>query len=339
VAELVSILIPAYKAERWIGESVTSAIGQTWPKKEIIIVDDGSPDRTLEVARSFESRMVKVITQENMGVCGARNKGLSLAQGDYIQWLDADDILHPEKIALQLQRGDSGPDSLVLRTCSWGKFFYRTSNAKFQPDSLWQDLEPVEWLINKFANGVWMNPSVWLVSRKLIELAGSWDETLSGSGDDDGEYACRLVSRSERVHFVQKAKCYYRIGNCESLVWKGLGAPALRYQVVERSINRLLSIENSERTRNACLKYLQSWFPLFYLNGDDMVRKVKDLARTLGGSVSVPKGSWKESVVRSLLGYETGERLLAFGRKCRLSARKNWDRLLHEITGRENRFC
>ena len=99
---LVSILIPAYKAERCIRETILSAINQTWPNKEVIVIDDGSPDNTFEVAKSLESRFVKVVKQANTGACGARNKALSLAQGDYIQWLDAYVLVHPEKIFDQL---------------------------------------------------------------------------------------------------------------------------------------------------------------------------------------------------------------------------------------------
>src|SRR3990170_4942215 len=90
---LVSVLIPAYNSERWIAETLSSAVAQTWPNKEVI-VDDGSKDRTLEIARTFSSRGVKVVMQANTGAPGARNHALRLAQGDYIQWLDADDVLH-----------------------------------------------------------------------------------------------------------------------------------------------------------------------------------------------------------------------------------------------------
>src|SRR5690349_12910162 len=103
---LVSILIPAFNAERWLGETIESALNQTWPSKEIIIVDDGSADDTLRVARSFASSTVKVISQENSGACAARNRALAEAQGDFVQWLDADDLLAPDKIARQLERSD-----------------------------------------------------------------------------------------------------------------------------------------------------------------------------------------------------------------------------------------
>jgi len=98
---LVSILIPAYNSEEWIGETIRSAVEQTWPRKEVIVVDDGSRDGTLAAAKVLASKEVTVVTQENQGVCAARNHALRLCQGDYIQWLDADDLLAPDKIERQ----------------------------------------------------------------------------------------------------------------------------------------------------------------------------------------------------------------------------------------------
>src|SRR2546421_1094622 len=112
---LVSILIPAYNAEKWIGDSIKSALSQTWPQTEIIIVDDESSDNTLHIAKQYESRSVKVLTQPHAGASAARNKALSFAQGEYIQWLDADDLLAPDKISKQLRLTDSGRDSLTDR--------------------------------------------------------------------------------------------------------------------------------------------------------------------------------------------------------------------------------
>ena len=89
---LVSILIPAFNAQEWIAETIQSALRQTWPRKEIIVLDDGSADETLVVARRFESDEVRVISQPNQGAAAARNQALALSRGDYIQWLDADDF-------------------------------------------------------------------------------------------------------------------------------------------------------------------------------------------------------------------------------------------------------
>ena len=77
-------------------DTLRSAIAQTWDPKEIIVVDDGSTDRTLTIARGFESPTLQVVTERNQGAAAARNKAFSLSRGDYIQWLDADDLLAPE---------------------------------------------------------------------------------------------------------------------------------------------------------------------------------------------------------------------------------------------------
>src|SRR5919198_3579594 len=103
MSPLVSILIPAYNAERWLADTIRSALEQTWPRKEIIIVDDGSRDQTLSIARQFAAKNVSVVTQENQGGSAARNRAFSLCQGEFIQWLDADDLLSPEKIARQIE--------------------------------------------------------------------------------------------------------------------------------------------------------------------------------------------------------------------------------------------
>src|SRR5690606_29679667 len=99
---LVSILIPAYNSGRWIAATIRAALAQTWCNTELIIVDDGSRDDTLAIAQSFASPRVKVISQENQGASAARNTAFEHSQGDYIQWLDADDLIAPDKIALQM---------------------------------------------------------------------------------------------------------------------------------------------------------------------------------------------------------------------------------------------
>jgi glycosyltransferase involved in cell wall biosynthesis len=96
---LVSILIPAYNAEPWIAETIGSALAQTWSNKEIIVVDDGSSDQTLRIAKLFAGKTVSVVTQVNQGAAAARNRAYSLCQGDYIQWLDADDLLDRDKVS------------------------------------------------------------------------------------------------------------------------------------------------------------------------------------------------------------------------------------------------
>src|SRR6266496_2716625 len=164
MTQLVSILIPAYNAEPWIAETLRSAVGQTWPNKEIIVVDDGSTDQTLSIVRRFASKTVSVVTQENQGVCAARNKAFQLCQGDYIQWLDADDLLAPDKIAKQMEAAEECQSKRTLFSSAWGYFIFRPHKAQFVPTPLWCDLTPLEWLQRRLGTNLHMNPATWLVS-------------------------------------------------------------------------------------------------------------------------------------------------------------------------------
>ena len=331
MSELVSILIPAYNTEKWIADAIKSVLAQTWANREIIIVDDGSSDNTLKIAKTFESKTVKVITQKNMGACGARNKALSIAQGDYIQWLDADDLLAPDKISQQLRESGSGHNSRVLLSSAFGTFFFRHQKAKFIPNSLWQNLAPVEWVITKFNDNIWMNPAVWLVSRELADLAGLWDERLSL--DDDGEYFCRVVAASERVKFVPEAKSYYRVGNVGSL------SRRTSYKACESLLlsltlcfGHLLSLENSERARSACLKYLQIWLLYFYPEKPELMKRMNELARELGGSLPPPEVNWKYYPIERVMGWEAAKKVMTHWRNAKSVGYKNWDRLLYNLT-------
>src|SRR5262245_12270474 len=151
---LVSILVPAYNSEKWISDTLRSALAQTWERKEIIVVDDGSTDRTLAVARKFESESVRVVTQKNQGAAAARNLAFSLSHGDYIQWLDADDLLSPDKIRLQMEKLGPGGNPRTVLSSAWGHFMYRPQRAHFIPTALWQDLSPAEYMLYQMGQKV-----------------------------------------------------------------------------------------------------------------------------------------------------------------------------------------
>lgn len=329
---LVSILIPAYNSEQWLAETLSSAINQTWQRKEIIVVDDGSRDRTFEIANSFSARGVKVVKQANGGAPAARNAALALAQGDYIQWLDADDLLHPEKIARQMERASA--DHKTLLTSAWGKFFFRTGKARFEPDSLWRDHAPVEWIMTRLKDNVWMNPAVWLVSRDLTERAGPWDARLSSSGDDDGEYVCRLAAVSDAVAFVPEARCYYRIGTAGSLNWnmetssKSLGSLLLSMQL---TAGHLLSLEDSPRTRDAALTYLRTFSSYFYGTDGPYFERLAAFARRLGGEIPPPRASWKYLPFEAVIGRRATSTVIRNWRAVKLRARRNVDLCLHRL--------
>lgn len=328
MSEKVSILIPAYNAEMWIGETITSALSQTWPDCEIIVVDDGSSDKTFEVANRFQSKILKVIRQENMGASAARNKALTLAQGDYIQWLDADDLLAPDKISQQLKIGDEGKTSLRLLSSAFGYFYYRMHKAKFIPTKLWQDLGPGEWLIIRFTDRVWIQPAAWLVSRRLTEQVGPWDERLSLN--DDGEYFARVVAACDEVKFVPEAKSYYRQVNANSL-GNTLTHNACKslFLSLELCYRYLMDLENSERTRTTALQHLQSNFIYFYPEEHELLDKIAELSKKLGGCLIQPRLKFKYELVRIIFGWETAKNLIFTVPRFKKILFGNYDRLIH----------
>jgi glycosyltransferase involved in cell wall biosynthesis len=322
--QLVSILIPAFNAERWIRDTIATALAQTWKAKEIIVVDDGSTDHTLQIARSFADQGVHVIVQTNRGAAAARNAALRAAHGSYIQFLDADDLLQPQKIEAQLREAEDGRRSRVLLTCRWGRFFVRPGHASYACDALWRDLSPVDWIVTKFTDNCFMFPAAWLVSRRLIEAAGPWNERLSV--DDDGEYICRLVAVSQQVRFVPEATCYYRVGNTGSLSAQK-SDPALHsaFASLHMCIEQLLRLEDSERTRCACLRLLQDNVSNFYPEQTELLERCRNLAHSLGGELLPPRERPHFRLFRSIFGWRTAKRLRQTLNKTKLRVRRTID--------------
>jgi glycosyltransferase involved in cell wall biosynthesis len=334
---LVSILIPAYNAEPWIADTIESARAQTWPRKEIVVVDDGSTDRTLAVARRFVSSQVLVTTKENQGAAATRNKAFSLCQGDYIQWLDADDLLSPDKVASQMAAREHGCRALTLLSSGWGYFIYRPRRADFTPTALWRDLSPTEWLMTKMAQNLHMQTATWLVSRELTEAAGPWDTRLLV--DNDGEYFCRVLLASDGVRFAPQGRVYYRISGSSRLSYIDRSSRKMEAQFLSMRmhIGYLRSLEDSQRVRAACVQYLQNWLIVFYPERLDIVREAERLAVDLGGRLETPRLSWKYEWVRMLFGWGHAKRAQVFLRQLKAGVLRQWDKMLFRFEGQTGR--
>jgi glycosyltransferase involved in cell wall biosynthesis len=331
---LISILIPAFNAQEWIADTIRSALAQTWERTEIIIVNDGSTDQTLAIARQFESNRVRVVTQENQGAAAARNKAFSLSQGDYIQWLDADDLLAPDKVARQMEALGRCPSKRTLLSSAWARFMYRYYRAEFLPSALWCDLSPTEWLLRKLGENLFMQPATWLVSRELTEAAGPWDMRLLV--DDDGEYFCRVLLASDGVRFTPEAKVYYRVSGSASLSYIGQSDRKVQAQwrSMQLHIGYLGSLEDSERVRAACVKYLQTSLLYFYPERLDIVQQAEQMARDLGGQLEVPRMSWKYSWIEPIFGYAMAKRARFLLPQMKQSLMRLWDKALFHTENR-----
>ncbi len=332
---LVSILIPAYNAQEWIRGTIRSAIAQTYPRTEIIVVDDGSRDSTVAVAREFESKGVRVIVQKNQGASAARNSAFSHCHGDYIQWLDADDLLDPDKIAKQMELVLQGLSPRALLSSPWAHFMYRPLTAKFAPSALWSDLSPKEWLLRKMEQNVYMQTATWLVSRELTEAAGLWDVRLLG--DDDGEYFCRVLLASNGVRFVGDAKVYYRSFRFDSLSYVGRFPEKIEahWRSMLLHIRYLRSLGEDARVRAACLRFLRDSLFYFYPETSHIVKEASLLAEELGEPLGTPELSWKYTWIEKCFGWIAVKPVQHVLRKIRWRFAKKLDHVLFRLDARK----
>jgi glycosyltransferase involved in cell wall biosynthesis len=204
---LVSVLIPCYNAERWVAAAVESALAQDGPEKEIIVVDDGSTDASLDVIRSFGHR-VRWETGPNRGGNRARNRLLELSRGQWIQYLDADDYLLPEKFKEQVRfLEETGADAVYGDWCSR---FHLPDGTDFMSDT-YQVGDRCD-ILESLLEGWWVPPHAYLHRAQSIKSTSGWDESLPAAQDLDFTINLALQERTP----LYQSGCrvvYRRYGN------------------------------------------------------------------------------------------------------------------------------
>ena len=250
----VSVLIPCFNAARFVGETLESVLRQSWPEIETIVVDDGSTDGSGGIVRGFSGRGVTLVEQANRGQTAALNTCLEYATGDFVQYLDADDILEPDKIERQMARLAGHPCSVA--SAEWGRFYGHPDETVFEPEPVWRDLDPLDWLALSRAGGLGMMfPALWLIPMAIVRAAGPWLEELTLN--NDAEYFTRILLAAESVLFCPGARCRYRSGLAGSL--SGLKSPAAwtsQVRVLDLCESYVRGREDSERVRRG---FALSW--------------------------------------------------------------------------------
>ncbi|WP_263792006.1 glycosyltransferase family 2 protein [Salinibacter sp.] len=302
--DLVSILIPVYNAEDWLAETLECALEQTWPNKEIIVVDDGSSDDSLEIARQFEGPNVAVIRQENQGACAARNRALHEAEGDYIQYLDADDLMDRDKIEVQMRSLAEQPSGTVA-AARWCRFYEQVGDGPHPPvPDHWEHEDPFDWVVEAQAGRAMMPTLGWLMPRSVIEDAGPWKEDLLIN--QDGEYFARVLLNAERIAFCPDVNVYYRSG-IDTSVSSRRSSAVLRsqYEAAQSIAQHLLAQEDAPRVRQACADAFQRVAYSAYPEAVEVVEKAEEKVERLGGSDAEPRGSSFFRRTGQLVGWKT----------------------------------
>ncbi len=178
----VSVIVPARNEEKFLADAVGSVLRQTWKDLEIIVVNDGSEDRTAELADGFARKdaRVRVIHRKvGGGLSSARNAGIAAAAGELICFLDADDVLLPEKLERQVAFLDQFP------CCDLVFSDWYVGDSTLTPLYLWRCQPPNLPMHEVLVYGTWFAPMTPLMRARLVERTGPFDESLRGAEDWD----------------------------------------------------------------------------------------------------------------------------------------------------------
>jgi glycosyltransferase involved in cell wall biosynthesis len=213
----VSVVIPAYNVSAYIEDAIDSVLAQSFTDFEVVVVDDGSTDDTASIVKRYDDWRVRLVSQQNRGLAGARNTGIRVAEGEYVAFLDADDLWHPEKLKEHVLHLDQNPEIGVSYSVS------QFMDESGKPLSLYQtpklsDVEVEDVLLrNPVGNG----------SAPVIRMA-----TLQAIETIDSRYGC-----PEPIYFdpdfkqSEDIECWVRIASTTEWRFAGIGRALTLYRL------------------------------------------------------------------------------------------------------------
>lgn len=310
--KLVSIIIPCFNAERWIAEAIDSALKQTYPQVEVIVIDDGSTDGSLDIIKRYENK-IRWESKENQGGNYARNRGFSLSTGSYIQYLDADDYLLPQKIEKQTAcLLESGADAI------YGD--WRHQQHLDDGTSVLEGIKTSgykEDVLEALLSGWWVSPACLLFTRTAVEKAGGWDEQLQ-AGQDRDFFTAVAMSGAVVVYQPECDSIYRRYGNV-TVSTQSKGRYLSNHQRILEKNEQQLS-NNGKLTEKYQKALAQSYFILARacLETDwNQYRSLLDKALALYPKFKANSAERSRlyTFFQSFIGFRNLERLVVYGKR------------------------
>lgn len=176
--DLISVVIPTYNRVSFLKEAIDSVLDQTFRNFELIVVDDGSTDKTSELLLSYDKK-IKVIKKANKGPSSARNRGIKAAKGEWIAFLDSDDAWKPDKLEKQMQFIKDNPD---IKICQTEEIWVR--NGKRVNPRKKHEMHS-GWIYEQCLRLCIVSPSSVIIHKDVFEKVGLFDETLLACEDYD----------------------------------------------------------------------------------------------------------------------------------------------------------
>lgn len=249
----VSVIIPIYKVEKYIAATVQSVLDQIYTNFELLLIDDGSPDKSIEICQQFTDFRIKIIRQQNRGVAAARNTGIRHSQGEYLAFLDADDLWSPEKLTKHIKHLDTSP-SVGVSFCR-SAFIDEVGNLL----GIYQitKLKEIS-LLDLLCRTPIGNGSVAVIRREVFDDI-RFQDNLYGSVEDF------YFDDDRQLHPSEDVECWLRIGIKTKWKIEGITEPLTLYRV------------NSQGYSAQLVRKLDSW--------ERMLEKASNYAPTVMAQV------------------------------------------------------
>ena len=300
-APSISVILPCFNGERFVGDAIASVLAQG-VAAEVIVVDDGSTDRSAAIVRGFEG--VRLVSGPRKGAAAARNAGLASASGSRILFMDCDDLIVPGHLQA-LSAALAGAPADAIAFSPWVRFHGDPRDAKFPERPTERDLPGVEWVLQDWAQAQPMTQcGMFLLPRSLLARCGGWNEQLSLI--DDFEFFARLIPACGGMRFAPQAGLYYRSGVAGSLSGaKSRQAVESAFRALMLGTGHLLRAEDSPRTRRACANLLQQFDYENFPHHRALRAQVRRRVAELGGADVAPVGPPNFHRLRRVVGWRT----------------------------------
>ncbi|MBD1851951.1 glycosyltransferase family A protein [Leptolyngbya sp. FACHB-711] len=242
----VTVIIPAYGVEKYIASTIESVLAQSYQNFELVIVDDGSPDRSVEICQRFKDPRIRILRQENQGPAAARNLGIANSSGEYIAFLDGDDLWQPDKLAKHVEHLNNAPEVGVSFCRSELIDEFDRSLGMYQVITKLEDITPLDLLCRTpIGNG-----SVPVIRRSTLE---DIKYTLN---QGETEQTC-FFNPDRSIHPSEDVECWMRIALTTSWKIAGISDALTLYRVNSRgfSANLEKKLASWERMLEAVEQY------------------------------------------------------------------------------------
>lgn len=304
-APLVSVIIPCFRQAQYLREAIDSALAQTYPAIEILVVNDGSDDDTEAVAKSYGDR-IRYIYRDNGGLSAARNTAIAQARGMYLKFLDADDVLHPEQIAWQAAALAGRTDCLAMTAV---RLFRDGVPEQFQDHIPRQAHDLIAFLLSEY--DAWIPPIGFLVPTALVRSVGGFNESLRYF--EDWDIFSRIGLEAPQLVTDSRVGAYYRL-RPGSMSANRIGMMVTRTRLLNGLHDMVRDRGRADWFGVDLLRAEQGCYQALVMLGagdaelrEQLLRRIRELQGVYGFG----QFGWRFRLLSFLVGYAQAERIRA----------------------------